>query len=115
MAKENKKEKFIIKTVCEYTDQDGRGIIECKLISGVCPTGFTKFIGKVTMVMRTPQGMTTHPMSFPIDAPNIEKAFEKFDKLCKEEKVRVLNELGLGDTSQILSSSKKILRPGGMS
>lgn len=92
-------QKFPVKQVERLTSTDGAE---------------TKYVGRLSMAVRTPMGATTLPVAFEIDAANIEDAFQKFEPLADaavEEAKKNLEEQ-LREMRQ--KSQSRIVTPGEM-
>jgi len=70
--------KFPVKQVEQLTSLDGK---------------VKKFIGRVSLALQTPMGMTTIPVTFEIEASNIQEAFANFTRRAEEEIEIAKNEL----------------------
>ena len=77
-------------------------------------TGSQKFVGQVTLGLQTPMGVQQIPISFEIEAENIEAAFAKFDE-CAGPKI---DEARQGIEEEISrmrrDASTRIVRPDEM-
>ncbi|HPP11831.1 MAG TPA: hypothetical protein PKW42_03780 [bacterium] len=62
--------KFPIKQIEQLTSLDGK---------------VKKFIGRVSLALQTPMGMTTIPVTFEIEAATIQEAFAKFSERAEAE------------------------------
>lgn len=75
-----KREEYI-----QETQEEGRSAV--KQIEVLVPQAegeqSLRYIGHVTMMIQTPMGAQQMPVSFEIDAANIEEAFQKFDEYAQ--------------------------------
>ena len=89
--------KYPLKTIEQLSSMDGTD---------------KRFIGRVSLAMQTPMGVTTVPVSFEIEGASIEEAFRKFEAKAEEEVERAKNDLR--DQLQELrrKAQSRIVTPG---
>jgi len=85
--------------------------------------GKKRHIGRVSLALQTPMGLTTMPISFEIPADTVEEAFRKFDSVAdaeveaaKRELQEQLQELRRKAQSRIITPGElppNIVPPGG--
>jgi hypothetical protein len=90
-------EKFPIKSIEKVTSLDGSE---------------TKYMGRVSLAINTPMGMNTLPISFELDTPTIEEAFEKFEAQAEIEieKAKIELQEQLQELRQ--KAQNRIVTPG---
>jgi hypothetical protein len=92
-------ERFPVKTIEQVTAVDGSE---------------TRFIGRVSLGISTPMGMSTLPVSFEIDAPSIREAFAKFEQIAEGEIDKAKSELQEQLQEVRRQAQNRIVTPGEM-
>jgi len=74
--------------------------------------GEKRHIGRVTLALQTPMGMTTLPISFEIPAATVEEAFQKFESIADAEIEAAKNELQEQIQELRRRAQSRIITPG---
>jgi hypothetical protein len=90
-------QKFPVKQVEQVTSLDG---------------SVKKFVGRVTLGIQTPMGVTSLPVSFEIEAASIQEAFAKFSQRAETEVEAAKAELQDELTEMRRRSQSRIVTPG---
>jgi hypothetical protein len=90
-------QKFPVKQVEQITSLDG---------------SVKKFVGRVTLGVQTPMGVTSLPVSFEIEAASIQEAFTKFSQRAETEVEAAKSELQDELTEMRRRSQSRIVTPG---
>ena len=72
-----------IATVKNYVNQHGHNITAFVAEHGELPDDHPRFVGRASIQMQTPAGPQGMPFEFPIDADNIERAFDMFESVAQ--------------------------------
>ena len=89
--------KFPIKQIEQLTSLDG---------------SVKKFVGRVTLGIQTPMGVTSLPVSFEIEAASLPEAFTKFAQRAETEVEAAKAELQDELTEMRRKSQSRIVTPG---
>jgi hypothetical protein len=90
-------QKFPVRQVEQITSLDG---------------SVKKYVGRVTLGIQTPMGVSSLPVSFEIEAASIQEAFTKFSKRAETEVEAAQNELRDELTEMRRRSQSRIVTPG---
>jgi hypothetical protein len=90
-------QKFPVKQVEQVTSLDG---------------SVKKFVGRVTLGVQTPMGVTSLPVSFEIEAASVQEAFAKFSQRAETEVEAAKAELQDELTEMRRRSQSRIVTPG---
>ena len=90
-------QKFPVKQVEQVTSLDG---------------SVKKFVGRVTLGIQTPMGVTSLPVSFEIEAASVQEAFAKFSQRAETEVEAAKAELQDELTEMRRRSQSRIVTPG---
>jgi len=90
-------QKFPVKQVEQLTSVDG---------------GTKKFVGRVSLALQTPMGMTSLPVSFEIEATTVQEAFARFAARAEVEIEAAKNELQQELQEMRRKSQSRIVTPG---
>jgi hypothetical protein len=71
-----------------------------------------KFVGRVTLGIQTPMGVTSLPVTFEIEAASIQEAFAKFSQRAETEVEAAKSELQDELTEMRRRSQSRIVTPG---
>ncbi|MGO8702473.1 MAG: hypothetical protein ACLQVA_01545 [Candidatus Brocadiia bacterium] len=71
-----------------------------------------KFIGRVTLGVQTPMGVTSLPVTFEIEAASVQEAFAKFSQRAETEVEAAKAELQDELTEMRRRSQSRIVTPG---
>jgi hypothetical protein len=71
-----------------------------------------KFVGRVTLGIQTPMGVTSLPVSFEIEAASVQEAFERFAKRAETEVEAAKGELQDELMEMRRRSQSRIVTPG---
>jgi hypothetical protein len=72
----------------------------------------SKFVGRVSLGIQTPMGVSTLPISFEIEAASVEEAFRKFPGIAETEIQRAQNDLQREIQEMRRQSQSRIVTPG---
>ena len=90
-------QKFPVRQVEQVTSLDG---------------SVKKFVGRVTLGIQTPMGVTSLPVSFEIEAASVQEAFAKFSQRAETEVEAAKNELQEELSEMRRRSQSRIVTPG---
>ncbi len=90
-------QKFPVRQVEQVTSLDG---------------SVKKFIGRVTLGIQTPMGVTSLPVTFEIEAASVQEAFAKFAQRAETEVEAAKSELQDELTEMRRRSQSRIVTPG---
>lgn len=71
-----------------------------------------KYVGRVSLGLQTPMGVSTIPVSFEIEAATIQEAFQKFPALAEAEIERAKADLQNELQEMRRQSQSRIVTPG---
>lgn len=71
-----------------------------------------KYVGRVSLGIQTPMGVSTIPVSFEIEAANVEEAFRKFEQIAEVEIERAKDDLQKELQEMRRQSQNRIVTPG---
>jgi hypothetical protein len=89
--------KFPIRQIEQLTSLDG---------------SMKKYVGRVTLGIQTPMGVTSLPVSFEIEAPSLQEAFTKFSQRAETEVEAAKAELQDELNEMRRKSQNRIVTPG---
>ena len=90
-------QKFPVRQVEQVTSLDG---------------SVKKFVGRVTLGVQTPMGVTSLPVTFEIEAASVQEAFAKFSQRAETEVEAAKGELQDELTEMRRRSQSRIVTPG---
>ncbi|MGD0999983.1 MAG: hypothetical protein ABSA67_04710 [Candidatus Brocadiia bacterium] len=90
-------QKFPVRQVEQVTSLDG---------------SVKKFVGRVTLGIQTPMGVTSLPVTFEIEAASVQEAFAKFSQRAETEVEAAKAELQDELTEMRRRSQSRIVTPG---
>jgi hypothetical protein len=90
-------QKFPVRQVEQVTSLDG---------------SVKKFVGRVTLGIQTPMGVTSLPVTFEIEAASVQEAFAKFSQRAETEVEAAKSELQDELTEMRRRSQSRIVTPG---
>ena len=90
-------QKFPVRQVEQVTSLDG---------------SVKKFVGRVTLGVQTPMGVTSLPVSFEIEAASVQEAFAKFSQRAETEVEAAKGELQEELNEMRRKSQSRIVTPG---
>ena len=71
-----------------------------------------KFVGRVSLGIQTPMGVSSVPVSFEIEAATVQEAFQKFPRIAEAEIERAKGDLQRELEEMRRQSQSRIVTPG---
>lgn len=90
-------QKFPVKQIEQITSLDG---------------SVRKFVGRVSLGIQTPMGVSSIPVSFEIEAATVQEAFQKFPQIAEVEIDRAKEDLQKELQEMRRQSQSRIVTPG---